>query len=173
MLKVRSTPSWVTISQQFQFSPFQFLQLINDPTQLPTPSCPPSPPVPHPFKLLKVRSTPSWVSISQQFPRHLFQFLPNHLILYFTEATWAFLCPTIGFPHTVPIAFLIKAISLKVILGLKGILWDRRWSLSSIRIFSHTCWFFYGNAFIIMKLYKFPSFRAIRAPIASQSTFEI
>ena len=59
------------------------------------------------------------------------------------------------------------------ILDLKGILWDRRWSTSSIRIFSHTCWFFYGNAFLIMKLSKLPSFRAIRAPIASQSTFEI
>ena len=33
--------------------------------------------------------------------------------------------------------------------------------------------FFYGNAFIIMKLSKLPSFRAIRALIASQSTFEI
>ena len=42
---------------------------------------------------------------------------------------------------------------------LKGILWDRRWSPPSIRIFSHTCWFFYGNAFLIMKLSKLSSFR--------------
>ena len=33
--------------------------------------------------------------------------------------------------------------------------------------------FFYGNSFLIMKLSKLPSFRAIRALIASQSTFEI
>ena len=33
--------------------------------------------------------------------------------------------------------------------------------------------FFYGNAFLIMKLSNPPSFRAIRALIASQSTFEI
>ena len=31
---------------------------------------------------------------------------------------------------------------------------------------------FYGNAFLIMKLSKRPSFRAIRALIASQSTYE-
>ena len=59
---------------------------------------------------------------------------------------------------------------------IKGILWDRRWSTPSIRISphtGHTCWFFYGNTFLIMKLSKLPSFRAIRALIASQSTFEI
>ena len=33
--------------------------------------------------------------------------------------------------------------------------------------------FFYRNAFLIMKLSNPPSFRAIRALIASQSTFEI
>ena len=33
--------------------------------------------------------------------------------------------------------------------------------------------FVYGNAFISMKLSKLPSFRPIRALIASQSTFEI
>ena len=32
--------------------------------------------------------------------------------------------------------------------------------------------FFYRNAFIIMKLSHLPSFRAIRALIASQSTFD-
>ena len=31
---------------------------------------------------------------------------------------------------------------------------------------------FYGNAFIIMKLSKLPSFKVIQALIASQSTFE-
>ena len=56
---------------------------------------------------------------------------------------------------------------------LKGILWDRRWIVPSIRIFSHTCWFVYRNAFLIMKLSNPPTFRAIRALIASQSTFEI
>ena len=55
---------------------------------------------------------------------------------------------------------------------IKGILWDRRWSSPSIRIFSHTCWFLYGNAFLIMTLSKPPSFRVIRALIASQSMFE-
>ena len=29
---------------------------------------------------------------------------------------------------------------------IKGILWDCRWSPASIRIFFHTCWFFYRNA---------------------------
>ena len=43
---------------------------------------------------------------------------------------------------------------------------------ASIRICSHTCWLFYWNAFIIMKLSKLPSFRVIRAVIASQSTFD-
>ena len=38
--------------------------------------------------------------------------------------------------------------------------------------FSHGCWFFYRNAFLIMKPSKLPSFRAIRALSASQSTFE-
>ena len=33
--------------------------------------------------------------------------------------------------------------------------------------------FFYRNAFLIIKLSNPPSFRAIRAPIASQSTFVI
>ena len=32
--------------------------------------------------------------------------------------------------------------------------------------------FFYRNAFLIMKLSKLPSFKVIRALIASQSTFE-
>ena len=58
-------------------------------------------------------------------------------------------------------------------LVLKGIIWDRRWSTPSIRISSHTCWFFYGNAFLLIKLSKLPRVRAIRALIASQSTFEI
>ena len=57
--------------------------------------------------------------------------------------------------------------------NVKGILWDRRWSTPSIRILSHTCWYFFGNAFLIIKLRNPPSFRAIRALIASQSTFEI
>ena len=56
---------------------------------------------------------------------------------------------------------------------IKGILWDCRWSPPSIRIYSHTCWFVYRNAFLIMKLSKPPSFKVIRALIASQSTFEI
>ena len=55
---------------------------------------------------------------------------------------------------------------------LKGILWDRRWIAPSIGISSHTCWFFYGNAFLIIKLSKLPSFKVIRALIASQSTFK-
>ena len=38
--------------------------------------------------------------------------------------------------------------------------------------FPHILIFFYGNAFLIMKLSKLPSFRVIRALIASQSTFE-
>ena len=42
-----------------------------------------------------------------------------------------------------------------------------------IGIFSHTCWLVYWNAFLIMKLSNPPSFRAIRALIASQSMFEI
>ena len=42
--------------------------------------------------------------------------------------------------------------------SLKGILWDRRWSTPSIKIFSHTCWFFYRNAFLLMKLSNPPSF---------------
>ena len=52
---------------------------------------------------------------------------------------------------------------------IKGILWDRRWRVPSIRIFSHTCWFVYRNAFLIMKLSKLPSFRMIPALIDSQS----
>ena len=55
---------------------------------------------------------------------------------------------------------------------IKGILWDRRWSPLSIRIYYHTCWFLYGNALLIMKLSKLPSFKVIRALIASHSTFE-
>ena len=35
--------------------------------------------------------------------------------------------------------------------------------------FSHTCWFCYRNKFLIIKLSKLPSFRAIQALIASQS----
>ena len=62
---------------------------------------------------------------------------------------------------------------LHFILRFKGILWDRRWIAPSIDIFPQTCWFFYRNAFLIMKLSNPPSFRAIRALIASQSTFEI
>ena len=38
--------------------------------------------------------------------------------------------------------------------------------------FLHTYCFFYRNAFLIMKLNKLPSFRAIQALIASQSMFE-
>ena len=40
----------------------------------------------------------------------------------------------------------------------KGILWDRRWIAPSIGIFSHTCGYFYRNAFLIMKLSNPPSF---------------
>ena len=36
--------------------------------------------------------------------------------------------------------------------GIKGILWDRQWSPPSIGISSHTCWYVYRNAFLIMKL---------------------
>ena len=57
-------------------------------------------------------------------------------------------------------------------LTLKGIRWDRRWSPPSIRIFPTHADFVYINAFLIMKLSKLPSFRVIRALIASQSTFE-
>ena len=56
--------------------------------------------------------------------------------------------------------------------AVKGKLWDRRWSPPSIRIYPHTCWFIYRNAFLIMKVSKLPNFRVIRAPIASQSTFK-
>ena len=56
---------------------------------------------------------------------------------------------------------------------IKGILWNRRWIAPSIGIFSHTCWFFREMHLVIMKLNNPPSFRAIRALIASQSTFEI
>ena len=52
----------------------------------------------------------------------------------------------------------------------KGILWDRRWSTPSIRIIFPTHADFFTE---IMKLSNPPSFRAIRALIASQSTFEI
>ena len=38
------------------------------------------------------------------------------------------------------------------IIFVKGILWDRRWSPPSIKIFSHTCWFVYRSAFLIMNL---------------------
>ena len=55
----------------------------------------------------------------------------------------------------------------------KGILCDCQLRAPSIGIFSYTCWFFYRNAFLIMKLNKLPlSFRMIRALIASQSMFE-
>ena len=57
--------------------------------------------------------------------------------------------------------------------SVKGILWDRRWSTPSIGISPQICWLVYRNAFLIMKLSNPPSFRAIRALIASQSTFEI
>ena len=36
--------------------------------------------------------------------------------------------------------WIVALLSTNVIF--KGILWDRRWSTPSIRIFSHTCWFF-------------------------------
>ena len=45
---------------------------------------------------------------------------------------------------------------------LKRKLWDRQWSLSSIGISSHICWFsIYINEFLIMKRSNLPSFRAI------------
>ena len=55
----------------------------------------------------------------------------------------------------------------------KGMLWDRRWIAPSIGICPQTWWFVYRNAFLIMKLSNPPSFRAVRALIASQSAFEI
>ena len=43
-------------------------------------------------------------------------------------------------------------------ISFKGILWDRRWIAPSIGIFPQTCWFFYRNAFLILKLSSPPSF---------------
>ena len=58
-----------------------------------------------------------------------------------------------------PKHFGFNLISLFVTLNrrLKGILWDCWKSPPSIRICSHTCWFVYGNTFLIMKLTKFQS----------------
>ena len=88
---------------------------------------------------------------------------PSFTLYYSTTIPW----PTSFMTH------ITKPTCSKPLTYIKGTLWDRRWIAPSIGIFPQTCWIFYRNAFLIMKLSNPPSFRAIRALIASQSTFEI
>ena len=67
---------------------------------------------------------------------------------------------------------IMKSMSLSVLKEYYEIVGESR-PLSGFFPTHAGCWVFYRNAFLIMKLSNPPSFRAIRALIASQSTFEI
>ena len=100
-----------------------------------------------------IRSYTSYTNDRNYFPSIHLKLIQNWNIFIRRTILWSGRCSPIAYIHTWWLLWL-SCQPIGITINLKGILWDRRWIVPSIGIFSHTCWSFYRNAFLIMKLSK-------------------